>query len=169
MDGPSDGSAKPVKHSTTVERTSDRDVFARRTVNGPVRLVFEAWTTPALFARWWVPRSYGLTLLSCEMDVRVGGQYRLVFKHEDSTMAFYGTYLEVVPNSRLVWTNEESDEGHTVTTVTFEEHDGTTSIVVHDHHPSKESLESGSMDAMPEAFEQLDELLVSLSSQKSPI
>ncbi len=158
------------KHQTTVERTSDRELVVRRTVNGPARLVFEAWTRADLFRMWWVPRSYGLNLLSCDMDVRVGGEYRLVFRHEDSTMAFFGSYLEVTPHSRLVWTNDEGDAGKTVTTVTFEEIDGKTLVVVHDLYPSKESLDanSGSTGAMPEAFDQLDELLASLGSTMLP-
>ena len=130
----------------------------------PARLVFEAWTKAELFRRWWVPKSYGLTLLSCEMDVRVGGEYRLVFRHEDSTMEFFGTYLEMTPHSRLVWTNEEGDDGKTVTTVTFEEIAGKTLLVVHDLYPSKEALDSGSTGAMPETLDQLDELLASLGS-----
>ncbi len=155
--------ATATKNVTAVERKSERELVVTRTVNAPARLVFEAWTKAELFRRWWVPKSSGLTLLSCEMDVRVGGQYRLVFRHEDSTMEFFGTYLEVVPNSRLVWTNEESD-GETVTTVTFDENAGKTLLVVHDLYPSKEAFDSGSTDAMPEAFDQLEELLASLGS-----
>ena len=141
----------PVKNRTTIERKSERELVVTRTVNAPARLVFEAWTTAELFRRWWVPKSYGLNLLSCEMDVRVGGQYRLVFRHEDSTMEFFGTYLEVTPHSRLVWTNEEGDAGKTL-------------LVVHDLYPSNEALDSGSTGAMPEALDQLDELLASLGS-----
>ena len=121
MDVRRESEATPTKNRTGVERTSERELVVTRTVNAPARLVFEAWTKAELFRRWWVPKSYGLTLLSCEMDVRVGGQYRLVFRHEDSTMEFFGTYLEVTPNARLVWTNEEGDNGKTVTTVTFDE------------------------------------------------
>ena len=121
MDVRRESEATPTKNRTRVERKSERELVVTRTVNAPARLVFEAWTKAELFRRWWVPKSYGLTLLSCEMDVRVGGQYRLVFRHEDSTMEFFGTYLEVTPHSRLVWTNEEGDNGKTVTTVTFEE------------------------------------------------
>ena len=153
----------PTKNPTTVERTSERELVVTRTVNGPARLVFKAFTEADLFRQWWVPRSYGLELLSCDMDVRVGGEYRLVFRHEESTMAFFGTYVEVTPHSRLVWTNEEGD-GVTVSTVTFSEIDGRTVVVVHDLYPTKEALDanSGSTGAMPEAFEQLDELLASL-------
>lgn len=156
------GEPVPAKAPTTVERISERELVVRRTVNGPARLVWEAWTKPELFRRWWVPKSFGLTLLACEMDVRVGEQYQLVFRHEDSTMAFFGTYVEVTPYSRLVWTNEEGTGGTTVTTVTFEEVAGKTLVVVHDLYPSAEAIESGSSNAMPEALDQLDELLGSL-------
>ena len=160
MDARRESEAAPTKNHTTVERRSERELVATRTVNGPARLVFEAWTTADLFRKWWVPRSYGQTLLSCEMDVRVGGGYRLVFSHQDSTMEFFGTYLEVTPHSRLVWTNEDM----TVTTVTFDEIAGRTLVAVHDLYPSKEALDAGSTGAMPEALDQLDELLVSLGS-----
>lgn len=162
MDAGTSGEATPMKNPTVVERKSERELVVTRTVNAPARLVFEAWTKAELFRRWWVPKSYGLNLLSCDMDVRVGGQYRLVFRHQESTMEFFGTYLEVTPYSRLVWTNEEGDVGQTVTTVTFEENAGQTLLVVHDHYPSKEALESGAAGAMPEALDQLDELLASL-------
>src|SRR5919197_3747431 len=119
-----DSGPTPMKNLTTTERTSDRELVVTRTVNGPARIVFEAWTKPELFKRWWVPKSTGMSLLSCEMDVRVGGKYRLVFGNDASQpMEFFGRYIEVTPNSRLVWTNDESDDG-AVTTVTFEEKGG---------------------------------------------
>ncbi len=159
------------KNPTAVERKSERELVVTRTVNGPARLVFEAWTKAELFRRWWVPKSYGLTLLSCEMDVRTGGRYRLVFSHQGSTMEFYGTYREVTPHSRLVWTNEEGDNGETVTTVTFDENAGKTLLLVHDLYPSKEALDaavaSGSTGGMTETLDQLDELLVSLGSSSA--
>ncbi len=156
--------ANATKNSTVVERKSERELVVTRTVNGPASLVFEAWTKAELFRKWWVPKSYGLNLLSCEMDVRVGGEYRLVFLHEDSKMEFFGTYLEVTPNSRLVWTNEEGDQGKTITTVTFDETDGKTLLVIHDLYPSEEAVDTGSTGAMPEVLDQLDELLASLGS-----
>jgi uncharacterized protein YndB with AHSA1/START domain len=164
MDARRENETTPAKNRTEVERKSECEIVVTRTVNAPKHLVFEAWTKAELFRRWWVPKSYGLNLLSCEMDVRVGGQYRLVFRHEDSTMAFFGTYLEVTPPSRLVWTNEEGDEGQTVTTVTFTENAGKTVLVVHDRYPSKAALESGATAAMPESLDQLEELLASLGS-----
>lgn len=162
MDEHSDHTGTPTTPQTTVERTSPRELVVRRVVNGPPHLVFKAWTTAELFEKWWVPKSYGLTLLSCELDVRVGGQYRLVFRHGEQTMAFFGTYTDVTPHSRLVWTNEEGDLGHTITTVTFAEQEGRTLVVVHDLYPSEEAVDTGSSGAMPETFEQLDELLASL-------
>jgi len=155
-----------MKNLTTVERKSERELLVTRTVNGPPRTVFDAWTKAELFKRWWVPKSLGLSLLSCEMDVRVGGTYRLVFAFQGSEMAFFGTYREVTPCSRLVWTNEEGGDSGQVTTVTFEERAGKTLVVLHELYPSKEALDAGlgSVDAMPETFEQLDELLAILSA-----
>ena len=155
-----------MKNRTTVERTSDRELVTTRTFDGPARLVFEAWTKPELFRQWWVPKSLGMSLLSCDMDVRVGGRYRLEFAYGDSQAAFFGTYQEVTPHSRLVWTNEESDES-SVTTVTFAEQGGKTLVAMHELYPSKEALDAagtGAADAMGESFEQLDELLVTLGA-----
>src|SRR5919202_1200231 len=156
----------PVKNRTRVERKSDREVVVTRTINGPARIVFEAFTKAELLKRWWVPKSMGMTLLSCEVDARVGGKYRLVFDHGGpEPAAFFGTYVEVKPYSRLAWTNEEGGEGGPVTTVTFEEKGGRTLVVLNESYPSKEALDAagtGAADAMGETFDQLDELLVAL-------
>ena len=150
---------------TIVERKSEREIFVTRTFNAPARLVFEAWTKPELFKQWWVPKSMGMTLLSCEMDARARGKYRLEFRHgATQSMAFFGTFLEVTPHSRLVWSNEESNDG-AVSTVTFEEKEGTTLVVLHELYPSKEALDAagtGAADAMGETFGQLDALLGAL-------
>jgi uncharacterized protein YndB with AHSA1/START domain len=149
---------------TTAERRSDREIVVTRRFDAPARLVFEAWTRPELFRQWWVPKSSGLKLLSLEQDVRVGGGYRLVFDLGDAkTLAFFGTYLEVAPPSRLAWTNEESADG-AVTTVTFEERDGGTLLTLTEAYPTKESFDRnvGSTDGLPEQFGQLDALLLTL-------
>ena len=167
MDARRESEPTSMKNATTVERKSERELVVTRTFNGPARIVFEAWTKPELFKRWWVPKSMGMSLLSCEMDVRVGGTYRLVFKHEASSMAFFGRYIEVTPHSRLVWTNEEGGEDGSVTTVTFEEEGSKTLLVLHEVYPSKEALDAagtGAADAMGETFQQLDELLVTLGA-----
>ena len=159
----------PTKNRTTVERKSERELVVTRTFNGPARLVFEAWTRPELLKQWWVPKSMGMSLLTCEMDVRVGGTYRLVFGVGDTkAMEVFGKYIEVTPHSRLVWTNEEGDEGGAVTTLTFEEMGGQTLLVKHDLYPSKEALDAagtGAADATVETFAQLDELLVTLGAR----
>jgi uncharacterized protein YndB with AHSA1/START domain len=152
---------------TTVERKSDREVVVTRTFDAPVRLVFEAWRKPELFKQWWVPRSMGMTLRSCELDVRTGGKYRLVFGDDPANpMAFFGKYLDVVPNRRIVWTNEESGADGSVTTVTFEEKNGKTTLVMSELYPTKEALDAagtGAQEVMNETFGQLDELLASLA------
>ena len=168
MDARRESELAPMKNRTTVERKSERELVVTRTFNGPARLVFEAWTKAELFRQWWVPKSMGMSLLSCEMDVRVGGMYRLVFSHGDSQAAFFGTYREVTPHSRLVWTNEESDDG-SVTTVTFEEKDGKTLLVMHEVYPSKQALDAaiaGMEGGMSETFAQLDQLLVVLGASE---
>ena len=167
MDARSERGPAPMSNRTIVERKSEREVLVTRTFDAPARIVFEAWTTPELFERWWVPKSLGMSLLSCDMDVRVGGKYRLEFAYGDAQAAFFGTYQEVTPPSRLVWTNEESDEG-SVTTVTFEEKDGKTLLVMHELYPSKEALDAagtGAAEATVETFEQLDELLITLEAR----
>lgn len=161
MDARNEGRATVVKSRTKIEQTSEREVVVTRTFDAPARIVFEAWTKPELFMRWWSPRSIGVPILSCEMDVRTGGKYRLVFgKDAASSWTFFGKYLEVIPNARMVWTNDEGEEG-AVTTLTFEEKDGKTLLVLRDVYPSKEAFEegSGSADGLTEQFEQLDELL----------
>jgi uncharacterized protein YndB with AHSA1/START domain len=171
MDAGKKGESSPMKNRTTVQRKSDREVVVTRTFDCPARLVFEAWTTPELFRQWWVPKSMGMTLRSCELDVRVGGSYRLVFGDDPSNpMAFFGKYLEVTPNSRLVWTNEEGGEGGPVTTVTLTEKGGKTLLVLHELYPSKEALDAagtGAADALSETFGQLDDLLVSVGHESN--
>ena len=170
MDARSESQPTPMKNQTTVERKSEREFVVTRTINGPARIVFEAWTKPELLRQWWVPKSHGLTLLSCEADARVGGTYRLVFRHAafPEPMAFYGKYLEVTPHSRLVWTNEEGGDVGQVTTVTFEEKAGKTLVILHELYPSKEALDeaisSGSTCGMNETFEQLDDFVVTLGA-----
>ena len=153
---------KPV---TTTDRRSDREVVITRTFDAPARIVFEAWTTPALLMKWWTPASFGITFISCEADVRSGGTYKFVMGHPsfDQPMTFHGRYVEVVPGKKIVWTNEEGGENGSVTTVTFEEKHGKTHLVLSDIHPSKAALdaelESGAIGGYPEQFNQLDILL----------
>jgi uncharacterized protein YndB with AHSA1/START domain len=169
MDGKRESEPNAMKNPTTLERKSERELVVTRTFNGPARIVFEAWTKPELLKQWWTPKSLGITFVSCEADVRTGGTYRFVFSHPDfeQPMAFHGRYIEVTPHSRIVWTNEESADGP-ISTVTFEEKDGKTLLILHELYSSKKALddaiESGSTgtSAAGEQFELLDELLVTL-------
>ena len=160
-------SGNGLQNRTRVERRSDREMVVTRVFDAPPHILFEAWTRPELFMRWWAPKSLGVPLLSCEMDVRTGGGYRLEFGRDGSnSWAFFGKYIEVVPNSRLVWTNEEDEQG-AVTTVTFEEKDGRTLLTFHELYPSREALDEaliGMAEALPEQFGQLDALLASQSA-----
>ena len=168
MDARRESEPTPMKNRTTVERKSERELVVTRTINGPAHIVFEAWTKPELLKLWWAPKSTGMSLLSCEADVRVGGSYRFVFGHDGSEpMAFFGRYIEVTPYSRLVWTNDDGGDSGPVTTVTFEEKGGKTLLVLHEFYPSKEALDAagtGAADAMGETFQQLDELLVTMGA-----
>jgi uncharacterized protein YndB with AHSA1/START domain len=160
------------KNRMTVERKSERELVVTRSFKAPARIVFETWTKPELLTRWWAPKSFGVSFLSCEADARTGGTYRFVFGHAASQqpMEFFGRYLDVTPHTRLVWTNDEGHEGGSVTTVTFEESAGETLVVMHDLYASKEVLDeaisSGSTGGFSETFEQLDEVLVTLSGER---
>jgi uncharacterized protein YndB with AHSA1/START domain len=148
---------------TTVNRKSDRELVVTCSFNARVHAVFQAWSMPELFRRWWIPKATGMTIVACEMDVRTGGRYRLDITPpgSDQPMAFFGKYLEVVPDELIVWTNEEEDGG-AVTTVTFEANNGKTQVTLTERYPTTQALDDaleGSATALPEQFVQLDELL----------
>jgi uncharacterized protein YndB with AHSA1/START domain len=156
-------------NSTDMTRVSDVETVVTRTFHAPARIVFEAWTNPELFKRWWTPKSYGMTIHSCEIDARTGGGYKLMLSHpvhSPEPMAFFGTYVEVVPNAKLVWTNEEGGGPGPVTTVTLEETGDTTLLTLRDVYPSKEALdeamETGATSGFSETFDQLHEVLPDL-------
>ena len=163
----------PAPAATTADLKSDREIIVTRTFDAPAHLLFQAWTNPDLFRLWWVPKSYGISLLTCDMDVRVGGGYRLEFGHPDSDqpMAFFGRYLDVVPDARLVWTNDESDEG-AVTTVSFAEQDGKTLLTVSNLFPTaaalNRELESGATHGMGETLDQLDAFVATMLGHDQP-
>ncbi|KRR16907.1 SRPBCC family protein [Bradyrhizobium retamae] len=169
MDDRQENGSVLVDGRTTVKRISEREMAVTRIFDAPVRIVFEAWTNPELFMRWWAPKSMGVPLRSCEMDVRTGGTYRLEFgKDAENTWAFFGKYIEVVPPARLVWTNEESENG-AISTVTFVEDGGKTLLTFSEVYPTKEALDEslGGLDGTPEQFEQLDELLATLGAGRA--
>jgi uncharacterized protein YndB with AHSA1/START domain len=157
---------------TEVERASGRELVIRRFFHAPPRLVFDAMTKPELLRRWWAPRSLGVALIDCEGDVRVGGRYRYVFgRPGEPVMAFSGVYREVVPGSRVVYTQifEPTPEaGEGLITSEFQAHDAGTMLVSRELYPSQEVLEgvlaSGMERGMRESLEQLEELLRALAT-----
>ena len=161
MDHISRTEAQEPANRTLLEHPSEREVVVTRTFDAPRELVFRAWSEPELFRRWWVPASMGMTFRACEMDVRTGGSYRLNFGED---LDFYGTYLEVIPPARIVWTNAEGGENASVTTVTLTEANGKTTVVVSELYPSKEAFEAegGAEEALDETFAQLESLLIEL-------
>ncbi len=170
MDARKEAESTPMMSRTSVERKSERELVVTRSFSAPARIVYEAWTKPDLLRRWWAPKSFGISFLSCEADVRAGGVYRFVFGHpaSEQPVEFFGRYIEVTPHARLSWTNDEGGEGGAVTTVTFEERGEETLVVMHDLYPTKEALDdaiaSGSTGGCSETFEQLDDLLVTLGA-----
>jgi uncharacterized protein YndB with AHSA1/START domain len=165
MDNRQDNGPAPAAGNTTVKRVSELELAVTRIFDAPARIVFEAWTNPELFIRWWAPKSMGVPLRSCQMDVRPGGTYRLEFGTDAaSTFAFFGKYIEVVPPTRLAWTNDEGEDGG-ISTVTFVEDGGKTLLTFSEVYPTKEALETsqGGLDGTPEQFAQLDELLATLT------
>ncbi|HEX8795035.1 MAG TPA: SRPBCC family protein [Polyangiaceae bacterium] len=155
-----------MKNPTTVERTSDRELVVTRAFNARASIVFDAMTNLELVKRWWAPRSLGVTLFSCEAEVRVGGKYRYVFgKDPAQPMAFSGEYKELVPHSRIVFTQvfePLASAGEAVITITLEERDGKTHMVGRQLFPSKQALDgavsSGMEKGMRETYDQLDAL-----------
>lgn len=158
------GQPERVKSPTTVARKSERELVVTRTFESQVRAVFDAWTRPELFRLWWAPKSTSAALNVCEIDARIGGSYRITFGDGGTdSMTFFGRYLEVTPPSRLVWTNEESEDAP-VTTVTFEDQGERTLLILSELYRSADTLADAiaGMQAMaPEQFAQLDELLAS--------
>lgn len=166
-------------NTTTMELPGDREILITRTFNAPARIVFDAWTRPELVQRWWAPASHCVSVVSCDADVRAGGTYRYVLRLESGNVfAFSGTYKEVAPPSRLVYTQiyepaaagapagtPEGDEG-VVITVTFDEREGRTHLVSRSLCPSKEVRDaiigSGMEHGMRETMDQLDALVASL-------
>lgn len=173
MDARTTAESTPAKVKANVERTSDRELVVTKTINGPARLVFEAWRNPEHFKKWWVPKSAPIKLVKIEMDVRTGGTYRLEFAVDGHpNMAFFGKYLEVVAPSKIVWTNEEGGEGTgAISTVTFEERGGKTLVVMHELYPSKEALDEtmaqGSHSGNIETMDQLEEFVAGLAAVTS--
>lgn len=163
-------SAGNVTHGrTAIRRKDDRELVVTRTFDATRELVFRAWSEAELFRKWWMPKDAPAKLVGCDMDVRTGGKYRLEFSMGDQTMAFFGKYLEVVPNEKIVWTNDEGEEDGAVTTVTFADQGGRTVLTFHEVYPTRQALDEamqGAAAGLPTQLDQLEEMLSKMNFQK---
>ena len=158
---------EPRKYDTSLELRSDREIIISRTFRAPPRIVFDAWTRAEFVKRWWAPRSC-VEMVDCQADVRVGGKYRYVTRANGHESAFSGTYQEITPHTRLVYTQifEMFPDAAVLVTVTFEERDGHTHLVSHELYPSKEAragaLSSGMEHGLRETMDQFEELVAGM-------
>ena len=146
---------------------ADDQILITREFDAPRELVFKAWTTPELVARWWAGKRGKVT--SIDIDLRVGGTWRYVMEaNEGFEVAFHGEYQEIVPNERLVNTEvfEGMPDAAALDTLTFTEEDGRTQVQVLVQHTSKEHrdahIESGMEDGMQEAMDLLEQVAIEL-------
>jgi uncharacterized protein YndB with AHSA1/START domain len=161
--------ARRGSNRTVSEVRSDLELVITRTIDGPARIVFDAWTKVELLVRWWAPNAIGVAGDGFVSDVRTGGRFRQVLRlHGGGEIAFSGTYLEVTPPTRLVYTSifePRPEAGEVLCTVTFEERDGKTKIVLHEKFPSKETLEAAMCGGMDASLDQLDDLVSALQTR----
>ena len=153
---------------TTFATPSDREVVFTRVVNAPRRVVIDAWTNPKHVPRWMLGPE-GWTMPVCEIDLRVGGAWRFVWRKSDGMeMTMTGTYREVVPPERLVSTERWGPEWpETVNAVVLTETAGQTTITLTITYPTKQArdaaLATGMADGMDPSYARLDSLLATLA------
>jgi uncharacterized protein YndB with AHSA1/START domain len=151
-----------------ISTPSDREIAMSREFDAPPNLVFEAWTKPELIRRWLGVRG-GWTFAVCEVDLRVGGKYRFVWRGPSgSEMGMGGVYREIVRPERLVATEKFDDpwyEGEALDTTTFVERGGKTTATTTVRYASREVrdavLKSPMEHGMAESLDQLARLLAS--------
>src|SRR5688572_22129014 len=157
------------KSAATLQITtpSDREITMSREFDAPRQLVYEAFTTPALLKRWLLGPD-GWALVVCDLDLRVGGKYRYVWKRDRDgvEMGMGGVYREVVPNERIVSTEVFDDAwypGEAVGTVTFVERAGRTILTQTVLYESKDArdgvLESGMETGVAASYDRLEKIL----------
>ncbi len=155
-------------YETSIELAGDCEIVITRTLHAPARIVFDAWTRPDLLKRWYAPRSHRMTVACYESDLRAGGTFRYVLRRDTGDeLAFCGTYSEVVPDSRLVYTHALAAMNLPAASldVTFTEQDGSTELVIRVSYPSKQArdgaLATGMEASTRETLDQLAEFVAS--------
>lgn len=154
--------------AAVVTLPSDTEILIIREFDAPRHLVYRTWTTPELIKRWWSGERGEVT--SAEVDLRVGGTWRYVMvAHGSFEVAFHGEYLEIIPDERIVSTDvfEGMPGAGAVTTATFTEKDGRTTLSLLVRHQSKEHrdghIESGMEGGMQESLAKLEQVARSLA------
>jgi uncharacterized protein YndB with AHSA1/START domain len=149
---------------------SEDQILVTREFDAPRRLVYKAWTTPELVARWWTARRG--TAKEMEIDLRVGGRWRYAMETDGGQeVAFHGEYREIVPDEKIVSTEvyegmpgppEEAEANATLNTATFAERDGRTTVTILIQCPSREVRDaivaSGMEDGLQDALDLLEEV-----------
>jgi uncharacterized protein YndB with AHSA1/START domain len=153
--------------------TADRELVITRSYDAPAHLLFRAWSQPEHIMRWFGPEGWPVT--HCEMDFRVGGTYRFAMTGPDGEQGtpFGGTYLEIVPNEKIVYDDAFESPGaeRMVMTVTFEESGGQTTLTVHTLFPSvamkDKHLEMGMEEGLGMSLDQLGDLVTDMQAGRA--
>jgi uncharacterized protein YndB with AHSA1/START domain len=160
--------ATTARHSAVVTLPTDTQILITREFDAPRHLVYRVWTTPELIRRWWSARRGEVTV--AEVDLRVGGRWRYaMIANGGFEVAFHGEFREVVPNERLVRTEvyEAFPEAPAVSTETFTESDGRTTVTMLIEHELKEHrdahVQSGMEDGLQDALDLVDDIIASLN------
>lgn len=153
--------------NAVVTLPANNQIMITRQFDAPRHLVYRAWTTPELIRRWWAGDRGEVT--SAEVDLRPGGTWRYVMTANGGfEVAFHGEYREIVPDERIVSTEvfEGAPDAAAVSTATFAEQDGRTTLTILVEHTSQEHrdmhLNSGMEEGMNESLDHLEEVAVSL-------
>jgi uncharacterized protein YndB with AHSA1/START domain len=149
-----------------------REAVITRVYDVPARFLFEAWSKPEHVREWFGPKGWPITL--CEIDFRVGGRFRFAMTGEsgEQNTPFGGTYLEIVPNRKIVYDNafELPDAEKMVVTVSFNEKDGKTTLTLHTLFASAamydEHVGGGFIEGTGSALDQLADVVTKMRSKE---
>lgn len=161
----------PHRHgSARFEFPNDLEIVTIREFDAPIELVFDVLTKPEHVSKWFAP--FACEMTKCSIDLRVGGNYHLVFVAEDGTeCSFRGTYLEINPPTRTVqtWLFEGWPDAEAVESVDLHETDGvtkmTTKLAFRDQAGRAHMTTSGGQE---DSFDKMEDYLRSLLDQREP-
>lgn len=162
----------PVKNTGTLRVTAagEREIVMTRVFDAPRRLVFDAFTKPELVKRWLLGPS-GWSMPVCEIDLKVGGTYRYVWRHADGKdMGVRGVYREVVPPERIVHTEAFDDPwypGESVITTVLVEQGGRTTLtatMLYESRQARDAVLASPMESgVAQSYDRLAEVLATMA------